>query len=63
MKRFEYKVLWAKKPLTVNAENRQRIPKAFEDELNRLGAEGWELVQWHKNLFFLKREIMVEPLA
>ncbi len=35
----------------------EKIAVEFEIELNKLGAEGWELIQRVDGLFFLKREI------
>ena len=35
----------------------EKIAAEFEIELNKLGAESWELIQRMDGLFFLKREI------
>lgn len=32
------------------------------DRLNRLGLKGWELVGFHDDLFYFKREIVPEPI-
>ena len=38
----------------------EKMATEFETALNKLGAEGWELVQRVDGFFFFKREISVE---
>ena len=51
MKKFEYKVI-------PDFMDKEFLPQtALENKLNKLGAEGWELVQYVNHSFVFKREI------
>ena len=60
MKRFEYKVVSIPTSIPLGAKGYEKIATEFESALNKLGAEGWELVQRADGFFFFKREISVE---
>ena len=57
MRMWEYKVLAVATKLAMNQKGFDEAAEQFEAELNRLGAEGWELVQRQDGMFFLKREL------
>ena len=57
MKRFEYKVIAIATVVTLTTKQYEMTAQTFEEELNQLGAEGWELVQRADGFFFLKREV------
>ena len=53
MKKFEYKVMAIPTSIVLGTKGYEKIAAEF----NKLGAEGWELIQRVDGLFFLKREI------
>ena len=57
MKKFEYKVIAIPTSMALGTKGYEKIAAEFELELNKLGLEGWELIQRIDGLFFLKREI------
>ena len=57
MKRFEYKVITIPTSIPFGAKGYEKIAVEFETNLNKLGAEGWELVQRADGFFFFKREV------
>lgn len=57
MKKFEYKIITIPTSMAFGTKGYEKIVAEFEAELNKLGAEGWELIQRIDGLFFLKREI------
>ena len=57
MKKFEYKVMAIPTSVAFGTKGYEKIADEFETELNKLGAEGWELIQRVDGLFFLKREM------
>lgn len=59
MKKFEYKVMSIPTSISLGSKGYEKIAFEFETQLNKLGAEGWELVQRVDGLFFFKREIIV----
>ena len=59
MKKFEYKVITIPTSIPLGAKGYEKIALEFETQLNKLGEEGWELVQRIDGLFFFKREIEV----
>ena len=59
MKKFEYKVVSIPTSIPLGAKGYEKIAAEFENILNELGAEGWELVQRADGFFFFKREITV----
>ena len=60
MKKFEYKVISIPTSIPLGAKGYEKIASEFETNLNKLGEEGWELVQRTDGFFFFKREITVE---
>lgn len=60
MKKFEYKVLTIPTSISLSTKGYEKVASEFEVQLNKLGEEGWELVQRVDGLFFFKREIIVE---
>jgi hypothetical protein len=59
MKKFEYKVISIPTNLTLGTKGYDKAAAEFEAQLNKLGAEGWELVQRVDGFFFFKRELSV----
>lgn len=57
MKKYEYKVVLMATKTAMTVKNMEAAAKAFEQELNRFGAEGWELIQREDGMFFFKREL------
>ena len=57
MKKFEYKVVSIPTSIPLGAKGDEKIAFEFETQLNKLGEEGWELVQRADGFFFFKREI------
>ena len=57
MKKYEYKVVLMATTTAMTVKNMEAAAKAFEQELNRFGAEGWELIQREDGMFFFKREL------
>ena len=57
MKKFEYKVMAIPTAVALGTKGYENIAVEFETELNKLGAEGWELIQRVDGLFFFKREM------
>ena len=45
MKKFEYKVISVPRAIPIGAKGYEKMVTEFETNLNKLGAEGWELVQ------------------
>lgn len=60
MKKFEYKVVTIPTSIPLGTKGYEMIATEFETILNKLGAEGWELVQRADGFFFFKRELAVE---
>ena len=57
MKKFEYKVMTIATNMPISTKGYEKVASEFEVQLNKLGAEGWELIQRIDDLLFLKREI------
>ena len=60
MKKFEYKVISLTTSIPLGTKGYEKIATEYETNLNKLGEEGWELVQRMDGFFFFKREITVE---
>lgn len=60
MKTFEYKVISIPTRAPVGTKGYEKVAEEFETRLNKLGAEGWELVQRIDGFFFFKRETAKE---
>ena len=57
MKKVEYKVISISTSIPLGAKGYEKIAAEFETILNKLGEEGWELVQRADGFCFFKREI------
>lgn len=57
MKKWEYKVITIATKMPVTTKQYEQVAQEFEEALNALGAEGWELVQRQDAMFFFKREV------
>ncbi len=57
MKKFEYKVITVSTNLPIGKKGYEKAAEEFEEHLNKLGLEGWELVCRMDAFFFFKREI------
>lgn len=57
MKKYEYKVITTPTGLVMNIKQFEKTAQEFEDKLNELGADGWELVNRVDGFFFFKRPI------
>ncbi|MCA0970704.1 hypothetical protein LCM20_08900 [Halobacillus litoralis] len=53
MKRFEYKV----EDIQVSLKQNQVRLEDFEEKLNALGEQGWEMTGVNGTLFYFKREL------
>lgn len=58
MKKYEYKVIPIATTVVITTKQYKKIAQEFEKELNQLGAEGWELIQYKEGFFFFKKEIL-----
>lgn len=54
---YEYKVLVKALPAAINPKKYDELAKELEHEMNALGAEGWELVQWKNGMMIFKRKV------
>ena len=59
MRKFEYKVVPIATSIAISTKGYEKVASEFENQLNKLGEEGWELVQRTDGFFFFKREITV----
>ena len=57
MKKWKYKVITIATKMPVTTKQYEQVAQEFEEALNALGAEGWELVQRQDAMFFFKREV------
>lgn len=57
MNKFEYKVIPIATNMAISTKGYEKVASEFEMQLNKLGAEGWELIQRVDGFFFFKREI------
>ena len=57
MKKYEYKVITIATTLAMNTKQFEKTAQEIEAQLNKLGSDGWELVQRKDSFFFFKREI------
>lgn len=55
MKKFEYKVITIATNLPMTTKQYEKITEEYEEKLNALGEEGWELVNRVDGFFFFKR--------
>lgn len=57
MKKFEYKVITIATNLAMTTKQYEKIAEEYEEKLNALGEEGWELVNRVDGFFFFKRAV------
>lgn len=57
MKKFEYKVITIATHLAMTTKQYEKIAEEYEEKLNALGEEGWELVNRVDGFFFFKRAV------
>lgn len=57
MKRYEYKVISGGTPVALSNKKFAEMALGIEQELNQLGLEGWEFVQWKNAMLIFKREV------
>ena len=57
MKKFEYKVITIATNLAMTTKQYEKIAEEYEERLNALGEEGWELVNRVDGFFFFKRVV------
>ncbi len=57
MKKYEYKVITIATHMPMTTRQYEKTAQEFEVELNKLGAEGWELVNRMDGFFFFKRSV------
>lgn len=55
MKKFEYKVITIATNLAMTTKQYEKLAEEYEEKLNALGEEGWELVNRVNGFFFFKR--------
>ena len=56
MIKYEYKAISKGMPLALNDKKSAETAQDLEEELNRLGAEGWEFIQWKDTMLIFRRE-------
>lgn len=57
MKKYQYKVIIKAMPAAANEKKLQEIAAQTESELNQLGQEGWQFIQWKNSMMILKRKV------
>lgn len=57
MKKYEYKVISKGTPVALNDKKMAEMALEIEQELNQLGLDGWEFVQWKNPVLIFKREV------
>ncbi len=57
MKKFEYKVITIATNLAMTTKQYEKLAEEYEERLNALGEEGWELVNRVDGFFFFKRVV------
>lgn len=57
MIKYEYKVISKGMPLALNDKKSAEMAQGLEEELNQLGTEGWEFIQWKDTMLIFRREI------
>ena len=57
MKKYEYKVITMGAPVAITVKQYSAVESKMEEELNKLGSEGWEFIEWKNSMMIFKREI------
>lgn len=57
MQRYEYKIISKGIPAAMNEKGMQKMLEETQKEMNALGAEGWEFVQWKSSMLIFKRAV------
>lgn len=57
MQKYEYKIITKGIPVALNEKSMQKMFEEIEKEMNQLGAEGWEFVQWKSSMLIFKRAV------
>lgn len=57
MQRYEYKIISKGIPAALHEKGMQKMFAEIEKEMNALGAEGWEFVQWKSAMLIFKRAV------
>ena len=57
MKKYEYKILTKGLPAAFQEKSLRKMTQDIEKDMNALGAEGWEFVQWKQSMLIFKRVI------
>lgn len=58
MKKYEYKIISKGTPAAMNIKKYDEVAIQMETELNKLGVDGWEFVQWKNTMMIFKREVL-----
>lgn len=57
MKKWEYKVVAVATTMALTTKQYEKTAEEFEEKLNTLGAQGWELIEREDGFFFFKRPV------
>ena len=57
MKNWEYKVVTIATTMALTTKQYEKTAEEFEEKLNALGAQGWELIERKDGFFFFKRPV------
>lgn len=57
MRTYEYKVVLKEMPFALKDKKFAETARELEREMNQLGAEGWEFVQWKNSMLLFKRDV------
>ena len=57
MKKYEYKIISKGLPVAMNEKKYAEMAQKLEEELNQLGSQGWEFVQWENTMLIFKRGV------
>lgn len=57
MQKYEYKIITKGIPTALTEKGMKKMFEEIEQEMNVLGAEGWEFVQWKSAMLIFKRAV------